>query len=160
MPYLYSEAIAFHPLVQFLYVFMLVFLAVFIVLSPAPTVWLLLLVGLLLAAIPALFGRLVIDVDAENLTVRWGYLGWLTKIIPVQAIEKTEVVSYRPFRQFGGWGIRCGRFQGAWTVCHTLRGNRGILLSLSTEIKFFFIPTRRVLLGSQEPDRLQQALGR
>ncbi len=159
MPYRYAESVTFHPVVQVLYVLMLVLLGVFLSVGPAPMVWPLLLVGLVLIAIPALFGRLVIDVDTENLTIRWGYLGWLQKVIPIPAIEKTEVVTYRPIRQFGGWGIRCGRFQGAWTTCYTLRGNRGLLLSLSTEMKFLFVATRRLLLGSQEPERLQQALG-
>ncbi len=69
---------------------------------------------------------------------------------------QTEVVTYRPIRQFGGWGIRGGRFQGEFTGVYSLRGNRGLLLSLTKETRFSFFRARRLLLGSQEPEKLQQ----
>ena len=73
---------------------------------------------------------------------------------------QTEVVTYRPIRQFGGWGIRGGRFQGEFTGVYSMRGNRGLFLSLTKETRFSFFRARRLLLGSQEPEKLQQAIDR
>jgi hypothetical protein len=156
----FEEIVPFHPVVRLLYAAMLiVFLASMIQGGKgSPPLVVPILVGLGLLAIPLLFGRLAIVVDERNLTATWGYLNWPKKTIPLGKIERTEIIDYSPLRQFGGWGIRCGKIDGQTTSCYTLRGTRGLLLILNEDVRINWIRTRRFLLGTQEPEQLQQAL--
>ena len=162
MPYRYREKITFHPLVQVLYLVMLAFVC-WTLLQPTNDprqVLIMVPLGLLLLAIPLIFGRLIIEIDEENLRATWGYMGWPHKVIPLSNIYRSDVINYKPIRQFGGWGIRCGRIDGQMTAAYTLRGDRGVRLSLTEEIKANFIKTRSFLIGSMEPERLQHTIGR
>ena len=157
MSYRCHEEISLHPIVKIAYLAML--LAFVAAALGNGGFFVLLLVGLLLLTIPLLFGRLRIEVDEQSLRIRFGYLGWPKKDIPVEEILQTEVVTYRPIRQFGGWGIRGGRFQGERTGCYSMKGNRGLLLSLNNQIRVGFLRTRRLLIGTPEPEKLQLAIG-
>jgi hypothetical protein len=64
-------------------------------------------------------------------------------------VQKIEVVTYRPFRDFGGWGIRAGR-NGERALC--ARGDRGVRLEL--------LDGTRLLIGSQTPEALATAIER
>jgi hypothetical protein len=156
----FEEIVPFHPVVRFFYAVMLIvfFASMTQGGKGSPPLVVPILVGLGLLAIPLLFGRLAIDVDEKNLTATWGYLNWPKKMIPLEEIERTEIVDYSPLRQFGGWGIRCGKIDGQPTSCYTLRGNRGLLLHLNEDVRINWVRTRRFLLGTQEPEQLQQAL--
>lgn len=69
--------------------------------------------------------------------------------IPLSRIRSSVVRQYRPIREFGGWGIRYGFGAGwAWNV----RGDMGVQLVLDTG--------RKVLVGSQRPVELKEALDR
>ena len=121
--YRYEEEIGLHPIVKFSYLAMLL---VFVVVglrgeASGPPFFVLALVGVALLSIPLLFGRLVIQVREAAVEIRFGYLGWPGRVIPLEDIEKTEAITYRPLRQFGGWGIRCGRFQGQFTGCYSIK---------------------------------------
>ena len=61
-------------------------------------------------------------------------------------IASVEAVTYSPLREYGGWGIRGGRASMALNA----RGNRGVRLTLRDG--------RRVLVGSQRPGDLAEAL--
>ncbi|WFN33782.1 DUF6141 family protein [Methanogenium sp. S4BF] len=61
-------------------------------------------------------------------------------------IAAAESVSYRPLRDYGGWGIRWGKRGAAYMVS----GNRGVCVSLSDGTSF--------LIGSQRADELAAAL--
>ena len=67
---------------------------------------------------------------------------------PFDRIGSAEARTYRPLREYGGWGIRIGPGGLAYNV----KGNRGVQLVLSSGI--------RILLGSQEPDALAAAIAR
>jgi hypothetical protein len=161
MSYRYHEEISLHPIVKIAYLAMLLaFVAAALGDGGDDTpFFVLLLVGLFLLAIPLVFGRLRIEVEEQSLKIRFGYLGWPKRDIPLEEIVRTEVVTYRPIRQFGGWGIRGGRFQGELTGCYSMKGNRGLLLSLENQIRVGLLRTRRLLLGTPEPEKLQQAIG-
>lgn len=116
------------------------------------------LVGVIIALVPILFGRMVIDIDSQNIIIRFGYLKWMEKNIPISGITQVEVITYRPIRQFGGWGIRCGQFGGERTVCFSMRGSKGILVVLSDYTKVWFMKTKRVIIGSQMPEKLEEAI--
>jgi hypothetical protein len=158
--YLHEESISFSPVIKLLYLAMLgVFVWAQTQGEPGPP-WVLVLVGGLLVLIPLLFGRLRFRVDESAVTAEFGYLGWPARRIPISAIERARVVEYRPLRQFGGWGIRSGRLEGERTAVYSLRGNRGVLLELSNEIRVCGVRTKRFLLGCAEPERLTAAIDR
>jgi hypothetical protein len=54
-------------------------------------------------------------------------------------------------RDAGAWGVRFGRFEGASCRHYNARGNRGVFLETSK---------RRYIIGSQNPERLHDALVR
>ena len=61
-------------------------------------------------------------------------------------IASFEAVTYSPLADYGGWGIKWGRSGLALNA----RGNRGVRLTLRDG--------RRVLIGSQRPEKLAEAL--
>ncbi len=119
-----------------------------------------LLGGALLVFLPAMFGRLVIRVDDEAVTARFGFLGWPRQRVPLSHIERARAVSYHPLRQFGGWGIRAGKLEGELTGVYSVRGNRGVLLELTEPRRVCIVQAKRFLLGSREPERLVAAIRR
>lgn len=109
---------------------------------------------------PLLFGRMIIAVSGNTLHITYGYLSIIKKDIPLSAVTETRVVEYRPLRQFGGWGIRCGRFEGEATACYNLKGNRGLLLILKNKVRACLVKTDRVIVGCNQPERLKDAIGK
>ena len=108
-------------------------------------------------AIPAVMqwlGRLEILVDGDALRLRFGFWRPYEKRIPLADVLRAEAVRYRPIRQFGGWGIRWGRFGGQATSVYSIRGNEGVLLVLSRPVRTLFFHTGQVLIGSLQPERL------
>jgi hypothetical protein len=86
-------------------------------------------------------------VTATNLTVTFGALFPLyRRQIALQTIASAEAITYSPLADYGGWGIR------GWgkNVALNARGNRGVRLALHDG--------RRVLIGSQRPNELAEAL--
>lgn len=159
MAYRYEETVAFSPVVQSLY---LVMLGVFVwaQFQAVPQIpWVPVLVGMLLLVLPAMFGRLVFRVDEEAVTATFGFLGWPVQRVLLSRIDEARVVSYRPIRQFGGWGIRAGRFEGKKTSIYSVRGHRGVLLELKEPQRVCGIETVRFILGTSEPERLVAAIG-
>ena len=106
----------------------------------------------------ACFGRLVIRAEGSAVTASFGLFGW-----PSQRVERSEIaaarpVTYRPILNFGGWGLRAGRFEGEPTAVYSLRGNRGLLVELTRPRRVALIRTTRFLLGASEPERLAVAI--
>ena len=116
--------------------------------NPGPDA-LVLVVGILFGlALPGLFYTL-------NLTTEVREDGFYYRLFPFHLsfrringseILRHEAVSYRPLRDFGGWGIRYGVAGKAYNVS----GSRGVQLHL--------IDGRHILIGSQKPDELTAAL--
>ena len=90
--------------------------------------------------------RLVVRVDEGGVTAEFGYLGWVKFRWGREQIRSCEATTYRPLRDFGGWGIRFG---AGGTRCYSARGNRGVLLETDN---------RRVILGSQRPEEFAGAI--
>ena len=92
-----------------------------------------------------LLGGLETEVRADGLYVRFLPLrrkhrfGW-------QEIASAEARTYRPIREYGGWGIRWSTRGKAYNV----HGDRGLQLVLADG--------RRVLIGSQRADELAAAI--
>ncbi len=107
---------------------------------------------------PLLFGRLLIVINDNTLSISFGYLGILKKEIPLSEIREARVVEYKPLRQFGGWGIRSGKFEGKRTACYSMKGNRGLLLSLTHEIRTCLLKTNQVIIGCNFPEKLKESI--
>jgi hypothetical protein len=112
--------------------------------------------GLLLSV--ALFNDLTTVVDARQVDVRFGSLKWFGKTIPLSEIREVDVVEYRPLRDFGGWGIRLGRFRGERTGCVNLRGNRGVRLALASGTTLMLFRVKSIVIGSATPEKLAEAI--
>jgi len=115
--------------------------------NPAPDwgVWLLwLVIGL---GLPLLFRRLklVLEVTRGEVVVRFSPLS--VRVIPFAEIGGLEVREYNAVMEYGGWGIK------GWSrrkMAYNVSGNRGVELTLCDG--------RRIMLGSQRPDELAEAI--
>ena len=114
---------------------------------PAPdwAMWLMLLaIGI---GFPVLFHilALIVQVLPDHILIRYAPL--LKRIIPFAEIESYAVRTYSPIREYGGWGIRgFGRGKRAYNIS----GNRGV--------HFWLRNGQEILIGSQKPEKLAQAL--
>lgn len=88
--------------------------------------------------------KLVTEVRDEGLYIRFFPLS--RQIIRYENIEESDVRTYRPLKEYGGWGIRYGRKGKAYNVS----GNRGVQLKLSGG--------KKLLIGSQQPEKLADAI--
>ncbi len=90
--------------------------------------------------------RQTTTVAEDAVTVRFG--PFYRMRIPFSEIAHAEAVSYRPVRDYGGWGIKgIGRRRALNT-----RGNLGVLVTRADG--------STVLIGSQKPRELLAALAR
>jgi hypothetical protein len=91
--------------------------------------------------------RMTTEVHPGELRVWFGWVPSFRHAIALDAVQRIEVVGYRPLRDCGGWGVRRGR--GGERVLNA-RGDRGVRLH--------FADGSRVLVGSQRPEALAVAL--
>jgi len=105
---------------------------------------------LLHLGIIALFAvcRLIIEVRSEGLYIRFVPFHLSYRRIPLEDLESFEALTYRPMREYGGWGIKGGRGGTAYNVS----GDRGVRLNYATG--------RHILIGSQRADELAEAIGK
>lgn len=88
--------------------------------------------------------KLITEVRNDGLYVRFFPLSH--RIIPFEHIKFCEVRTYKPLKEYGGWGIRYGRKGKAYNVS----GNRGVQLELSKE--------KPLLVGSQKSEELARTI--
>jgi hypothetical protein len=89
--------------------------------------------------------RLVTDVrDTELVVSLRGF--WRTRHVLLSEIRSAETITYDPERDFGGYGIRTGRFGKAYVAS----GRRGVRLKLANGAT--------VVVGSQTPEKLAGVL--
>jgi hypothetical protein len=100
---------------------------------------------LLLGCIFLLLLRMRTTVYGDRIVVQFGWTKLVRFTIPLSEVKSCRAVTYRPLREFGGWGIR--RDWGGRRA-NTMRGNR------ASEV----VTTKRtILIGSAEPDQLSAA---
>lgn len=90
--------------------------------------------------------RLEIEVTPDNLVYRYWPMHFANRTIPRSSISLTEASTYRPLRDFGGWGLRGNRRGKAYTVS----GKEGVWVTRTDG--------RALLLGSQDAAKLAEAL--
>jgi hypothetical protein len=116
--------------------------------NPGPdwVIWLtLLLVGI---GLPALFIsiRLIVTVERDQITIR--YRTFTTRRIGFDEIESYEARTYKPIREYAGWGIK------GWSaerMSYSVSGREGVELTLRDG--------KRVMIGSQKAQQLADAIG-
>ena len=90
--------------------------------------------------------KLTVEVHPGVLRYRFApfHLRWHE--IPTESLAEATAVTYRPIRDYGGWGIRFGAQGKAYNV----RGDRGVRVRLTSG--------RTILFGSQRAEELASAL--
>lgn len=89
--------------------------------------------------------RLEVTVFSDRIDIRFPPLRRRT--LSRSDIAGFEVRTYRPIREYGGWGLKGWR---PGKVAYNIRGNRGVDLTLTSG--------QRLLLGSQRADELGDAI--
>lgn len=96
---------------------------------------------LVLTALPVLaLSRVVVRVDEEGLSVRYGFLGWPSTQIPIADITQASVITVRP-TEWGGWGYR-GSLKLMNQAAVVVRAGPGIRLDLH-DGKVFVVTVNR-----------------
>ena len=106
------------------------------------------LVALLDVGLIALFlvAHLRTEVRGDGLYLRYFPFHLSFRPIPLDRVTAVEAVTYRPLRQYGGWGIRWARKGRAYNPT----GDRGVKLT--------YVDGRHLLIGSQRPEELAAAI--
>ena len=115
---------------------------------PAPAIvivifWIIFGIGL-----PFLFysTKLITEIRNDGIYFRFSPFHSSYQKIPFDEITRYEARTYRPIKEYGGWGIRgIGK-----NKAYNIRGNKGLQLEL--------INGKRILIGSQNPQKLVQAI--
>jgi len=88
--------------------------------------------------------KLITEVSAEGVYINFSPLSH--QVILFENIKNCRVRTYRPIREYGGWGIRFGRAGKAYNVS----GSRGVQLQLKNG--------KGLLIGSQRPEELARVI--
>ncbi len=96
----------------------------------------------LFALIVAVWMRLNVEVRSDHVFIAFGWVHLVRKRIWYKDIEGVRPTTYRPFRDFGGWGIRWRGNRTAWTI----RGHQAVAVKLHGG--------REIYVGSMYPQRL------
>lgn len=91
---------------------------------------------------------MVTEVRTSGLFIRIYPFHLSYREFPFGSIKSYEVREYSPLRDFGGWGIRFGPKGHAYNVS----GNKGVF--------FEFTSGKKLMVGSQRPDELAEAISR
>ena len=102
--------------------------------------------GLLMIVIVFLL-HMTTEVTPTDVRVWFGWIPTYRRIVPIDSIRSVEVVTYRPIRDYGFWGIRSGSDGERALIA---RGNRGVRLEL--------LDGSKLLIGSQRPEVLAAAI--
>ena len=90
-------------------------------------------------------GGLETEVRGDGVHVRFFPFHLSFRKIPLENVVKVEARSYRPIREYGGWGIRCGRRGRAYNMS----GNLGVRID--------YADGRHLLIGSRRAEELAEA---
>ena len=88
------------------------------------------------------FSCLNVEVRSDHLFIWFGPLRLIRRRIRYSDVQRVSAITYRPFREFGGWGIRWRPGKSAWSI----RGNQAVNVELRNG--------KSVYVGSRFPRRL------
>ena len=117
--------------------------------NPAPDGFLafVVVVGLFMSAL-VISMRLETEIDEQGIHYRFTPFIPSFKTVCYDELQEATVRKYRPIIEYGGWGFRLGVMGKGKAL--NMRGNQGLQL--------VFKDGRRLLIGTQEPEALRQAL--
>jgi hypothetical protein len=90
--------------------------------------------------------RLQCKITGDAITYRFYPLQRRFRVIPKSDITHLEVVTYKPIRDYGGWGIRIGQNGMAYNV----KGDKGVLIRLASQ--------KNILIGTSKPEKMEAFL--
>lgn len=128
---------------------LIIFLIVLHFSMPSEEVLLFGIVMLLVAIIPPVFffgANLTVEVRHDGLYIRFFPFHASFFKISASDVKNWRIRSYSALKEYGGYGIRFGVDGKAYNVS----GNRGVQIEL--------MDGGKILIGSQKPDLLQQAI--
>lgn len=105
----------------------------------------LLLVGVLFPAF-ILSVRLTVEVRREGLFLRYRPFHHRFIDLKLETVVSAQAMTYRPLRDFGGWGIRYGRGGTAYSMS----GKEGVQLT--------YTKNRHIMIGSLRAQELEMAI--
>ncbi len=116
--------------------------------NPMPDGWLIIFWIIFSLGLPlfVFYCRLITEVREDGLYIRFFPFHLSFRKIAFNELKRCEVRTYNPIREYGGWGIRYGPKGQAYNVS----GNQGVQLEL--------VNGKRLLIGSQRPEELWQAI--
>lgn len=91
-------------------------------------------------------GGLLVELHRDRIRVGLGNGKLFKKTIAYGEIEGLRSVTYRPLREFGGWGVRFSGSKQAWTA----RGNQAVVLEMGAG--------KELYIGSDHPRRLEERI--
>jgi hypothetical protein len=92
--------------------------------------------------------KLTTEVKSNQLRVEFSSsLLQVAHLMSLDELKSHEAVTWRPLRDFGGWGLRSNPWKG-WA--YNVGGNRGVRVELENGTQ--------VLIGSQRAEELNEAL--
>lgn len=94
----------------------------------------------------ALFALMQLHVRVDERGIHVRFRPFVRRRIAFGELRAFAAVTYRPIREYGGWGIRGLGANKAYNV----RGNRGV--------RVIFTDGRRLLIGSQRAEELERAI--
>jgi len=109
----------------------------------------LVIVGLMVIIGPPLFVyfvRLEIQIRNDGVYYRYAPFHLRFQCIQLTHLKSYQIIQYRPLRDYGGWGIRYGKYGKAYT----LSGNTGFQLVTADQ--------KKILLGTLKAEELKRAL--
>jgi hypothetical protein len=115
---------------------------------PASDVQLAIITGLVGVGLPYFFYKmsLTTEVVPGELRVRFWPFHLKPVTIVLHELREYEKVTYDPIMEYGGWGVRWG-FNGK---AYNVYGDKGV--------KLYFYNRKPLLIGSQKPDELFDAI--
>jgi hypothetical protein len=96
------------------------------------------------------FAKLTTEIDRHSIAFRFFPFHFKFQQIGWDKIEKFEVITYKPIRDYGGWGIKFGKKGKAFNVA----GDKGLQLQLKSG-KSILIGTQKVVELSDFLSKLQ-----
>lgn len=90
------------------------------------------------------FLRLETQIDATGIYVRFFPFHKKFILYPRKSIKNAYVRTYKPLREYGGWGLRGGAYN--------VSGNKGLQIEFTDGNKF--------LIGTNKPEEIQEAINK
>jgi hypothetical protein len=115
--------------------------------NPAPDVVVVIIWVAFGLALPLLILAANLRTEVRGDAVRLRFFPFRSRTVAIGDIQECEPRTYRPIGEYWGWGIRWTPGHG-W--CYTIRGNRGVQLTLAGG--------KRLLIGSNRPEELAEAI--